>query len=357
MIKILIADKLSPLGTDWLEAQDDVEVFNLPGRDADELAADIGNYDGMIIRSGVKAKGDVMANTGRLKGIARAGVGVDNIDIPLATQRGIIVMNTPDGNTLATAELAMTLMLGLSRNIAPANASMRENRWDRKLYQGSQLSGKTLGVIGLGRIGKAVAARAQGFEMRVIGYDPFLPAGTKDGIEVLKDVDELCKRADYITVHVPKSEETTGMISTAQFDLMKPTARLINAARGGIIDPDALLVALNEGKVAGAALDVYTAEPKGSVKDLSPLSDAEQGLVAHEKVLCVPHLGASTDEAQDQVALDAAQQLVEALRGGEAETRPPGRPNRSPEPARGWCGGQPGPSSPRIRPWLRPAYD
>lgn len=316
-IKILIADKLSPLGIDWLEAQDDVEVANLPGRDSDELAADIGNYDGMIIRSGVKAKGDVMANTGRLKGIARAGVGVDNIDIPLATEKGIIVMNTPDGNTISTCELAWALMLALSRNIAPANQSMRENRWDRKKFEGSQLAGKTLAVIGLGRIGQAVAERGVGFGMRVLGYDPFF-AGTGDEcFEYVKDLTELCKRADYITVHVPKTAETAGMIGDDQFAVMKPTTRLINAARGGIIDPAALLKALNEGQVAGAGIDVYTAEPKGSVKDLSPLSEAEQALVAHPKVLCVPHLGASTEEAQDQVAIDAAQQLVEALRGGE----------------------------------------
>jgi len=308
MIKILIADKLSQLGIDWLEEQSDVEVVNKPGLAPEELAKIIGEYDGMIIRSGVKAKGDVMANTGQLKGIARAGVGVDNIDVPLATSRGIIVMNTPDGNTVSTAELTWALMLALSRKISPANASLRAGKWDRKKYQGTQLAGKTLGVIGLGRIGRAVAQRGVGFGMRVLGYDPFF-AGDAVDFEHVKDLSELCKRADYITVHVPKSPETAGMIGPEQIAEMKPTVRLINAARGGIIDPEALLAGLNDGKVAAAALDVYLAEP--------PETEVEWALIAHDNVLCVPHLGASTAEAQDQVAVDAAKQLVEALRGGE----------------------------------------
>ncbi len=308
-IKILVADKLSQMGIDWLENQADVEVANKPLRDPAELAADIGEYDGVIVRSGVTLKGDVMKNTGRLKGIARAGVGVDNIDVSLATSRGIIVMNTPDGNTLSTAELTWSLMLSLSRNIAPANHSLKDGRWDRKQFKGTQLAGKTLGVVGLGRIGRAVADRALGFDMRVVGYDPFFAAGEDDPIDYVKDLDELCKRADYITVHVPKNDDTLGMIGADQYAVMKPTARVINAARGGVVDPPALLDALNAGTIAGAALDVYTSEP--------PETEAEKALVQHEKVLCVPHLGASTEEAQQQVAIDAAQQLVEALRGGE----------------------------------------
>ncbi len=308
-IKILIADKLSPLGTGWLEEQDDVEVTNNPGQTPEDLAASIGQYDGMIIRSAVKANANALAKHGSLRGIARAGVGVDNIDVPLATSKGIIVMNTPDGNTLSTAELAWSLMLGLSRKIAPANESLRAGRWDRKKYQGTQLAGKTLGVIGMGRIGRAVAERGIGFGMRVLGYDPFFAGGEEGAIEHVKDLMELCKRADYITVHVPKSPETTGMIGAEQIAVMKPSVRLINAARGGIIDSQALLDGLNAGKVAGAALDVYLSEP--------PESKAEKALIAHENVLAVPHLGASTEEAQDQVAVDAAKQLVEALRGGE----------------------------------------
>ncbi len=267
-------------------------------------------YDGMIIRSGVKVSEIVLVSPGKLRGIARAGVGVDNVDVTLATKKGIIVMNTPDGNTLSTAELTWALMLALSRKISPANASLRGGEWNRKAYQGTQLAGKTLGVIGLGRVGRAVAKRAAAMDMRVLGYDPFFAGGCPDGkLEMVKDLLDLCKRCDYITVHVPKNPETAGMIGREQFEVMKPSVRLINTARGGIIDPKALLDALNEGTAAGAAIDVYLAEP--------PDTEAEKALIQHDKVLAVPHLGASTEEAQDQVALDAAQQLVEALRGGE----------------------------------------
>ena len=308
-MKVLIADKLSKVGLDFLSKQPDVEIDNKPGLKPEELAAIVGQYDGMIIRSGVKITADVMVNPGRLKCIARAGVGVDNVDVPVATAKGIIVMNTPGGNTLSTAELAMTLMLALSRKIAPANASLRDGKWDRKNFEGTQLAGKTLGVVGMGRIGSAVAKRALAFEMRVLGYDPFFAGQATDGIEIIKDVNELCKRADYITVHTPKSADTLGIIGPEQFAIMKPNCRLVNAARGGIINPEALLKALNDGKVAGAALDVFLKEP--------PDNEAEKALIAHPNVLAVPHLGASTEEAQEQVSLEAAEQLVEALRGGE----------------------------------------
>ncbi len=328
-MKILIADKLSKVGVDWLEKQDDVEVTIKPGLSPEELSGIIGEYDGMIIRSGVKVREKALKSTGKLRGIARAGVGVDNVDVPLATKKGIIVMNTPDGNTLSTAELTWALMLALSRKISPANASLRSGEWNRKAYQGTQLAGKTLGVIGLGRIGRAVAKRAAAMDMRVLGYDPFFAGECPDGkLEMVKDLLDLCKRADYITVHVPKSPETLGMIGREQFNVMKPSVRLINAARGGIIDPPALLEALNQNKIAGAAIDVYLKEP--------PDTEAEKALIQHEKVLAVPHLGASTEEAQDQVALDAAQQLVEALRGGEVRNavNAPGFSEAIPEPLR-----------------------
>ncbi len=328
-MKILIADKLSKVGVDWLEKQDDVEVTVKPGLSPEELAGIIGEYDGMIIRSGVKVREKALKNTGKLRGIARAGVGVDNVDVTLATKKGIIVMNTPDGNTLSTAELTWALMLALSRKISPANASLRSGEWNRKAYQGTQLAGKTLGVIGLGRIGRAVAKRAAAMDMRVLGYDPFFAGECPDGkLEMVKDLLDLSKRSDYITVHVPKSPETMGMIGREQFNVMKPSVRLINAARGGIIDPPALLEALNQNKIAGAAIDVYLKEP--------PDTEAEKALIQHEKVLAVPHLGASTEEAQDQVALDAAQQLVEALRGGEVRNavNAPGFSEAIPEPLR-----------------------
>ena len=308
-MKILIADKLSDVGIDWLKSQDDVEVSVQPGLSPEELAKIIGEFDGMIIRSGVKANEQVLADSGNLKCIARAGVGVDNIDVPLATQKGIIVMNTPGGNTLSTAELTITLMLSLSRKIAPANASLKSGEWNRKAFSGTQLAGKTIGVIGMGRIGQAVASRAAGLEMRVLGFDPFFAGSPNETVEMVKDINELCKRADYITVHVPKTAETTSMIGEKQFALMKPSARVINAARGGIIDPAAALAAIESGQIAGLAIDVWTAEP--------PESQAEQALIQHPNVLSVPHLGASTAEAQEQVAIDAAQQMVEALRGGQ----------------------------------------
>ncbi len=308
-MKVLIADKLSSVGIDWLKKQNDVEIENKPGLKPDELAKIVGKYDGMIIRSGVKVTAEVLAQPGSLKCIARAGVGVDNVDVPVATAKGIIVMNTPGGNTLSTAELAFTLMLALSRKIAGASASMKAGQWDRKSFEGTQLAGKTLGIIGMGRIGKAVARRAEAFEMRVLGFDPFFAGKAEGSLEMVKDLQELCKRADYITVHTPKTSETTSMLAKEQFAVMKPTVRLINAARGGIIDEEELLKALNENRVAGAALDVFMAEP--------PTSEIEKTLVAHPNVLAVPHLGASTEEAQELVALEAAQQLVEALRGGE----------------------------------------
>ncbi len=308
-MKILIADKLSEKGIEWLRAQPGVEVEVKPGLSPEELAATIGEYDGMIIRSGAQVTADVLANSGNLRCIARAGVGVDNIDVPVATAKGVIVMNTPGGNTLSTAELTVALMLSLSRKIAQANASLRSGEWNRKAYQGTQVAGKVLGVVGLGRIGSAVAERAIGLDMRVLGYDPFFAGSPHDGIEIVKDLDDLCRKADYITVHVPKSPETTGIIGADQFALMKPSARVINAARGGIVDPEALLVALENGQIAGAAVDVYLSEP--------PESSAEKKLIQHPNVLAVPHLGASTEEAQIQVAMDAAEQLVEALSGGE----------------------------------------
>ena len=307
-MRVLIADKLSRVGIDWLQKQGWVEVDVKPGLSPAELAGIIGQYDGLIIRSGAKVTAEVLAEPGNLKCIARAGVGVDNVDVPTATAKGIIVMNTPGGNTISTCELTWALMLALSRKIVPANVSLAGGAWDRKQFQGTQLAGKTLGVVGMGRIGTAVAKRALAMEMRVLAFDPYFGGECPEGsFERVKTLPELCKRCDYITVHVPKSSETAGMIGREQIAAMKDGVRLINAARGGIIDPEALLEGLESGKVAGAAVDVWTSEP--------PETEAEKKLIAHPNVLGVPHLGASTEEAQDQVALDAAQQLVEALRG------------------------------------------
>ena len=308
-MKVLVADKLSTAGVEWLTSQAGVEVDVRPGLLPKELAEAISDCDGLIVRSGAKVTAEVLAAAPKLRGIARAGVGVDNIDVPEATARGVLVMNTPDANTISTAELALTLMMALSRKVSPANASLKAGEWNRKAFQGTQLAGKTLGVIGLGRIGRAVAERAMALEMRVVAYDPYFPAHAQVGFVVLSDLAELCRQADYVTVHVPASDETLGMIGREQIAEMKPTCRLINAARGGVIDEAALADALEAGAIAGAALDVFTAEP--------PESAVHRRLIEHPNVLAVPHLGASTAEAQDQVSVDAAMELVAALQGEE----------------------------------------
>jgi len=307
MIKVLITDKLAQEGIDLLNSMDGVEAVIKTGIGEDELAQIIGEHDGLIIRSGTKVTAKVLANPGKLKAIARAGVGVDNIDVPEATRKGILVMNTPGGNTLSAAEHTMALMLAMSRNVVPACDSLKGGAWDRKKYMGNQLNNKVLGLIGLGRIGMAVAKMATGFNMKVLGYDPVAaPAeAEKLGVEVTDDLERIFKEADYISVHVPRNEQTLNMISTEQINMMKPTVRLINCARGGIISEDALYNALAEKRIAGAALDVFPKEP--------PENDRFKEF---ENCLVTPHLGASTEEAQIEVAVEAAQILVDAIKGG-----------------------------------------
>ncbi len=307
MIKILITDKLAQEGIDLLNGMDGVEAVVKTGISAEELAEIIGDHDGLIIRSGTKVTADVLAKPGKLKGIARAGVGVDNIDIPEATKRGVIVMNTPGGNTLSAAEHTMALVLAMSRNVVPACNSLKGGAWDRKKYMGNQLNNKVLGLIGLGRIGLAVAEMARGFNMQVLGYDPFAAPTDADkmGIEVTTDVERIFKEADYISVHVPRNEQTVNMIDTEQIEMMKPTVRLVNCARGGIINEDAAYDALKEGKVAGVALDVFPTEPPENTR-----------FTEFDNCVVTPHLGASTEEAQIEVAVEAAQILVDAVKGG-----------------------------------------
>jgi len=263
MIKILITDKLAAEGIDLLKRTEGVEPVVKTGISGDELCEIIGDYDGLIIRSGTKVTPEVLANPGKLRGIARAGVGVDNIDVAEATKKGILVMNTPGGNTLSAAEHTMTLMLSLSRNVVPACNSLKGGAWDRKKYMGNQLNNKVLGVIGLGRIGMSVCRMALGFNMKVLGFDPFAAPKDADalGIEIVDDLGRIYKESDYISVHVPRNEKTLNMISAAQLKMMKPTVRLVNCARGGIINEDDLYDALEAGTIAGAALDVYPTEP------------------------------------------------------------------------------------------------
>lgn len=307
MIKVLITDKLAQEGIDLLNSMDGVEAVVKTGVSEGELAEIVGEHDGLIIRSGTKVTAKVLANPGKLKGIARAGVGVDNIDIPEATRKGVLVMNTPGGNTLSAAEHTMALMLGMSRNVVPACNSLKGGAWDRKKYMGNQLNNKVLGLIGLGRIGMAVAKMAKGFNMKILGYDPLAvpPDAEKIGVDISDSLERIFTEADYISVHVPKNKQTVNMIGAEQIKMMKPTVRLINCARGGIINEDALYNALTEQRIAGAALDVYPQEPPENTR-----------FAEFEGCLVTPHLGASTEEAQIEVAVEAAQILVDAIKGG-----------------------------------------
>ncbi len=306
MFRILVSDKLEKEGLDILTAAKELQVDCKFGIPAAELKSIIQDYDAVIVRSGTQITADILEHAAKLKVIGRAGVGLDNVDLEAATRKGIVVMNTPAGNTTSTAEHTMSMIMALSRNIAQAVASVKAGKWERSKFNGVELYGKTLGIIGLGRIGSTVAKMAQGFGMKTIGYDPFLSAeiAAKNGIQ-LAELDTIYKTADYITVHIPKTDETTNMIGTAQIGLMKPSVRLINCARGGIIDEQALIQALKEKRVAGAALDVYVAEPP----------DFSSELFKFDHCITTPHLGASTSEAQVNVAIEIAQAVRDALLG------------------------------------------
>jgi D-3-phosphoglycerate dehydrogenase len=307
MPRVIVLDTLAQEGLDMLAAAPGIEFEVRTGLKGDALREALQQYDGAICRSGVQITADSLAGNRRLKAVVRAGVGTDNIDKDAATRAGIVVMNTPGGNTLSTAEHTIALMLALSRNIAPAYQSLIAGRWERNQYMGTQVAGKTLGVVGLGRIGVAVAKRALALEMKVLGYDPFLsPEKAKElGIEPVATVEAMLPRVDYLTVHTPLTDETRGMIGPAQLGKLKPGVRLINAARGGIYDESALADGLKSGRLAGVALDVYATEPCTD----SPLF----GLPG---VVCTPHLGASTEEAQTQVATEAVELLVAYLTTG-----------------------------------------
>jgi len=308
MYRVIVLDKLSPDGLERLQSADQIEAEVRTGLKGEDLRQALLEFDGAICRSGVKITADALEGNRRLKAIVRAGVGTDNIDKPAATRHGIVVMNTPTGNTLSTAEHSFALMMALSRNIAPAHQCLVEGRWEKSQYMGSQLADKTLGVVGLGRIGREVASRAEAFQMRVIGYDPFVSSeqAAKLGIEYVDNVRAMLPRVDYLTVHTPLTPETKNLIGTEEIELLKPGARLINCARGGIYDEAALLAGLESGKLAGVALDVYAKEPCTD----SPLFQSRGAL-------CTPHLGASTREAQTQVAVEAVDLLVNYLTTGE----------------------------------------
>ena len=302
-MKILVSDPLAEDGLQILRSEHEVDVRT--GLAPQELAGIIAEYDALAIRSGTKVTEEIIEAADRLKIIGRAGVGVDNIDIAAATRKGIIVANTPEGNTISAAEHTIAMMFAMTRNIPQANASMKANEWNRKQFMGSEIREKVLGVVGLGRVGIEVAKRVHGMEMKIIAYDPFIPAqrAKELGIE-LTDLDTVLKQADYITVHTPLTSETRDLIDDAKFGIMKPGVRIVNCARGGIINEDALARAVSDGKVAGAALDVFVNEPPTG----SPLLELDN-------VIVTPHLGASTAEAQVAVAVDVAKQILAALRG------------------------------------------
>lgn len=305
MYRILVSDKLGAAGLALLDAADDATYDMKPGLSPDELKAILPEYDALIIRSGTKATADIIAAGTNLKVIGRAGIGVDNVDIPAATKRGIIVMNTPTANSIATAEQALTLMLAASRHTAVAHESVRSGEWRRSDFVGQELHGKTLGVIGFGNIGRLVAKRAQAFGMDVLAFDPYVSeeVGRELGV-TLVDLDDLLPAADYITLHTAATPETTGLINADTIAQMKTGVIIVNDARGKLIDEDALLAGLESGKIKAAALDVYSSEPpKGNP------------LIGHPQVLHTPHLGASTKEAQTAVAEQIVAQVLDALRG------------------------------------------
>ncbi|MCR4317446.1 MAG: phosphoglycerate dehydrogenase [Planctomycetes bacterium] len=305
--KILIADGLAQEAKDKLvEAGFDVDF--LPKITPDELLANIGKYDGVLVRSRTQMTREVIDRGKRLKVIGRAGVGVDNIDKNAATEKGVLVMNTPDGNTISAAEHAIAMMLSLARHIPRAQMSMDRGEWDRKTFLGVELSGKTVGIVGLGKIGRIVAKRVRGFDTTLLGYDPFLSedSAVKLGIK-LTSIDELCERSDFITIHTPLNDETRNLFDEKRLLSCKKGARIVNCARGGIVNETDLLKVLDAGHLAGAALDVYETEP--------PAEDSP--LRHHPKVVCTPHLGASTIEAQENVAVDVAEQVVKFFKTGE----------------------------------------
>jgi len=307
MYRVMLRDNMSPRAKEILEATGQIEVVvdnDKAANDAKVLATLIGEFDGLGIRSGTKVTAPVFEKAGKLKVVGRAGIGVDNVDVNEATNCGIVVMNAPGGNTLTTAEHAISMMLSLARNIPQATASMRSAQWEKKAFMGVEIGGKTLGIIGLGHIGRVVASRAQGLGMKVIATDPYITkeVASSLGVELVL-MDDLLAQADFITLHVPRLEETKNLIRSATLRKMKKGVRLVNCARGDVVNLDDLAEALSKGHVAGAALDVFPQEPP----------DFSAPIFKHPNVIFTPHLGASTGEAQEKVAEMIAKQMVSYL--------------------------------------------
>jgi D-3-phosphoglycerate dehydrogenase len=299
--RVLVREPIAEAGVDLLREHFDVDVDT-----ESDLAETIGDYDAIVIRSATKLTADLIERAGRLKMIGRAGVGIDNVDLNAATHRGIVVANAPDSTVVSAAEQTIGLLVALARNIPQAHAALKQGRWERSRWGGIELAGKTLGVLGFGRIGQQVARRALGIGMRVVGYDPFVGDDRfrEAGVERVPGLDEVLAAADFVTLHLPLNDDTTAIIGQEAIAKMRDGARLINAARGALVDEDALVEAIRSGKLAGAALDVFSAEPY-----TGPLLELDE-------VVVTPHLAASTDEAQDRAGLIIAEQVVAALEGG-----------------------------------------
>ncbi len=308
MMKILISDNFSARGVEVLNRFEQFQVDQNVGLKPDELKAIIGQYDALIVRSETKVTADIIAAATNLKVIGRAGSGVDNIDVPAASKRGIVVMNAAAGNSVTTGEHTLAMMMSMARKIPQAHSSLKGGKWDKKKFMGVELRGKTLGIVGFGNIGKIVAQGALGLGMKVLAYDPFLSKeiAARAGVEVVS-LDEICERSDFVTVHTPLTDETRGIIGEAAIAKMKDGVRIINCARGGLVDEAALYNAVKSGKVAAAALDVFTQEP----------APTDHPLLTLDNIVVAPHLGASTNEAQDQVAIITSEQIAAFLINGE----------------------------------------
>lgn len=307
MARVLISDKLADEGLQVLETSSDLQVDHKPGIEPDELRRILPEYDALIIRSGTKVTADLLEVADKLRVIGRAGIGVDNVDLPAATARGVIVMNTPEGNAITTAEHALALLTSLARRIPQASASMKAGRWEKAGFSGKELFNQVLGVVGLGNIGAIVADRARGLRMRVIAYDPIVSEERAQRLGVdLVSFNELLETADVITIHVPLTKDNRSLIGAEQFARMRDGVLLVNAARGGIVDEAALLQAIESGKVAGAALDVFETEPP----------PADHPLLQREEVIATPHVGAATEQAQLNVAIAVAEQVRSYLETG-----------------------------------------
>ncbi len=322
MPKVLITDKMSALALETFQARG-IEADYEPGLSAEDLAARVDAYDGLAVRSATQVTAELLEAAANLKVVGRAGIGVDNIDVASATQRGIVVMNTPGGNAITTAEHALALLFALARKIPAADSSTQAGRWEKSRFMGTELTGKTLGVVGCGNIGSIVVDRALGLRMHVVAYDPFLSPERAEDLGVEKvDLDSLLSRADAITLHVPLTDQTRGMIDAAALAKIKPGVLIVNCARGGLIVEEDLKAALERGQVGGAALDVFDEEPAH-----------ENVLFGQQGVVATPHLGASTNEAQAKVAIQIAQQMAEFLTSG-AVTNAINMPSLSAEEAK-----------------------